>query len=345
MATVPQSKNTTGWELFTDRQPRRRCIMKALLHAVVVAVSVASVADVCAQGFPSKPVRIIVGSNVGSGSDAPMRIVAGPLGAMWKQQIVVENRVSAGGVVATEIVAKAAPDGHTLLVCSAGTHGISPVLNKKLPYDYVKDFTFISRLSATANALIVNPALPAKSVKEFVDYAKANPGKIQYGSSGVGYSPHLTMELLKSMAGINLIHASTSAISEEVTSGRVMAAFNNIPPAIPLAKAGRVRILAVTSPKRNAQLPDVPTMIESGFAGFEVIFWNGICGPAGVPKPIVSKINADLGKVLAMPETQKRFAEQGIDPTPSTPEQFAAFVRAENARWTKAAKSAGLEPQ
>jgi tripartite-type tricarboxylate transporter receptor subunit TctC len=319
--------------------------MKALLHAVVVAVSVASVADVCAQGFPSKAVRVLVGTSVGSASDAPMRIVAGPLGAIWKQQIVVENRVSAGGIIATETVAKAAPDGHTLLVCSVGTHGVSPALNKKLPYDYIKDFTFISRLSGTANALIVNPALPARSVKEFVDYAKANPGKIQYGSSGVGYSPHLAMELLKSMAGINLIHASMSAIAEEVTSGRVMAGFTNVPPAIPLARAGKVRILAVTSTSRNAQLPEVPTMIESGFAGFEISVWNGICGPAGLPKPIVAKINTDLGKVLAMPDTQKRFAEQGIDVTPSTPEQFAALVKAENARWTKAAKSAGLLPQ
>ncbi len=319
--------------------------MNVLMRSVAIAVSVAAIGEVYAQGFPSKPVRVLVGTTVGSASDAPMRIVAGPLGTMWKQQIVVENRVSAGGVVATEIVAKAAPDGHTLLVCSVGTHGVSPALNKKLPYDYIKDFTFISRMSGTANALIVNPALPAKSVKEFVDFAKANPGKIQYGSSGIGYSPHLAMELLKSMAGINLIHASMSAIAEEVTSGRVMAGFTNVPPAIPLAKAGKVRILAVTSTKRNVQLPDVPTMIESGFAGFEIIVWNGICGPAGVPKPIVSKINTDLGKVLAMPDTQRRFAEQGIEATPSTPEQFAAFVKAENARWTKAAKSAGLEPK
>jgi tripartite-type tricarboxylate transporter receptor subunit TctC len=322
--------------------------MKALLHTVVVAVSVASVAEVYAQGFPSKPVRVVVTANVGSAGDAPTRIVAGPLTELWKQQVVVENRVSPGGIVAAEIVSKAAPDGHTLLVCGASTHGIAPVLYKKLPYDYIKSFSFISRMGGVANVLIVNPAFPAKSVKEFVDYAKANPGKIQYGSSGVGNSPHLSMELFRSMAGLNLIHVPTGpgqTAPQEVASGSVMATFANMTGGLPLVKSGKVRALAVTSVKRNAQLLDVPTMIESGFAGFEVIVWSGICGPAGVPKPIVAKINTDLGKVLAMPETQKRFAEQGIDPTPSTPEQFAAFVRAENARWTKAAKSAGLEPQ
>lgn len=322
--------------------------MNVLLRSVAIAVSVASVADVCAQGFPSKSVRMLVGSNVGSAGDAPMRIVAGPLSEMWKQQIVVENRVSPGAIVATEIVAKAAPDGYTLLVCSAGSHGIAPVLNKKLPYDYIKDFTFISRMGGVANVLIVHPAVPAKSVKEFVDYAKANPGKIRYSSSGVGNSPHLAMELLRSMASISLVHVPAGpgqVAGQEVANGNVMATFSNITGGIPMAKAGKVRALAVTSVKRNTQLPDVPTMIESGFAGFEVIVWSGICGPAGVPKPIVSKINTDLGKVLAMPDTQKRFAEQGIEVTTSTPEQFAAFVKAENVRWVKAAKSAGLQPQ
>lgn len=322
--------------------------MKVLLRSVAVAVSVASTVDVYAQGFPSKPLRVLVGSSVGSAGDAPIRIVAGPLGDLWKQQIVVENRISAGGVAAAEIVAKATPDGHTLLVCSAGTHGISPVLNKKLPYDYLKDFAFISRIGGVANVLIVHPTVPAKSVKEFVDYAKANPGKMQYMSSGVGNSPHLSMELLKSMAGINVVHIQAGpgqVAPQEVAAGNVMATFANLTSGIPLAKASKVRALGVTSTKRNAQLPDVPTMIESGFAGFEITAWSGICGPAGVPKPIVAKIHADLNKALAMPDTQKRFAEQGIDVTPSTPEQFAAFVKAENARWTKAAKSAGLEPK
>lgn len=284
---------------------------------------------------------------VGAG-DVALRIVAGPLREIWKQQIVVENRIDAGGVVAAEIVAKATPDGHTLLICSAGTHGIAPVLYKKLPYDYIRDFTFIARLGGVPNVLIVNPSLPAKSVQVFVDYAKANPGKIRYGSSGVGNSPHLSMELFRFMAGINLVHVPAGPgqlAPQEVASGSVMAAFANATSGIPLAIAGKARALAVTSAKRSPHLPDVPTLIESGFAGFEVIVWSGICGPAGLPKPIVSKINTDLGKVLALQDTHKRFSEQGIEVTLSTPEQFAASVKAENARWTTAVKSAGLEPK
>lgn len=322
--------------------------MKVFFFFVAVVLSLALPGEVRAQTYPSKPVRMLVGSNVGSGPDATIRAVAGPLSDMWKQQVVVENRPSPGGVAAAEIVAKATPDGHTLLMCSVATHGIGPVLNKKLPYDYIKDFTAISRIGAVPNALIVNPSLPAKSVKEFVAHAKTNPGKIQYGSSGVGNSPHLSMELFRSMAGINLVHVPAAPgrlAPQEVASGGVMAAFSNLPNVIPLAKTGKVRALAVTSAKRSAQLPEVPTMIESGFAGFEVTVWSGVCAPAGLPKTIVSKINADLGKVLSLPDTQKRFAEQGAEVTSSTPDQFAAFIKAEYARWAKAAKSAGVEPK
>jgi tripartite-type tricarboxylate transporter receptor subunit TctC len=322
--------------------------MNVIAFTIAVVLSLAALGEAGAQAFPSKPVRLIVGSSVGSGPDATIRGIAGPLGEMWKQQVVVENRPSPGGIAAAEIVAKATPDGHTLLMCSVGTHGIAPVLNKKLPYDHVKDFTPISRIGAVANGLIVNPSLPAKSVKEFVAHAKANPGKIQYGSSGVGNSPHLSMELFRSMAGINLVHVPVppgQSAPQEVAGGRVMAAFSNMPNVIPLARSGKARALAVTSAKRNAQLPDVPTMIESGFAGFEVTVWSGVCGPARLPKAVVAKINADLGKVLGLPDTQKRFAEQGAEVTSSTPDQFAAFIKAENARWAKAAKSAGVEPK
>jgi tripartite-type tricarboxylate transporter receptor subunit TctC len=322
--------------------------VKIIAYTIAVASSVACFAEAGAQAFPNKPVRVVVGSSAGSGPDATIRGMAGPLGEMWKQQIVVENRMSPGGITAAEIVAKANADGHTLLMCSIGSHGIGPVMYKKLPYDYIKDFTPISRIGAVPNVLIVNPSLPAKSVKELVAHAKANPGKINYGSSGVGNSPHLSMELFKSMAGINLVHVPTPPerlTPQEVVAGRVMLGFSNAPNATPLAKSGKVRALAVTSAKRNAQLPDVPTMIESGFAGYEVSVWSGVCGPAKLPKAIVSRINADMGKVLSLPDTQKRFAEQGADVTHSTPEQFAAFMKAENARWTKAAKSAGLQPQ
>lgn len=320
--------------------------MKAFVFTVAAVVSMVSLAEAQAQPYPARPVRLILGSNVGSGPDSTLRVVAGPLGDMWKQQVVVENRPGPGGVAAAEIVAKSAPDGHTLLMCSIASHGIAPVLNKKLPYDYLKDFTPIARLGAVANGLLVSPSLPATTVKELVAHVKANPGKFQYASSGVGNSTHLSMELFKSMAGISLEHVAVPPgrlASEEVPAGRVLTAFGNMPNVIRQAKAGKVRALAVTSAKRNAQLPDVPTMIESGFAGFEVTVWSGVCAPAGLPQAIVGKINSDVAKVLSMPDTQKRYAEQGAETEPSTPEQFAAFIRAENVRWTKAAKSAGLE--
>jgi len=322
--------------------------MKISIFFAAVTLSLAALGEVRAQAYPTKPVRMVVGSNVGSGPDATIRAVAGPLSDMWKQQVVVENRPSPGGVAGAEIVAKAAPDGYTLLMCSIGTHGIGPVLRKKLPYDHIKDFTPIASIGAVANGLIVTPSLPAKSVKELVAHANANPGKLQYSSSGVGNSPHLSMEMFRSMAGIKLVHvpAPPGQLSfEEVASGRAAAAFSNMPNVLRMTKAGRVRVLAVTSAKRSPQLPDIPTMIESGFAGFEVTVWSGVCGPARVAKPVVSKINTDLGKVLAMPDTQKRYAEQGAEITSSTPQQFAAFIKAENARWAKAAKSAGVEPK
>jgi len=322
--------------------------MKILFLVAAVMLFLASLGEVRAQAYPTKPVRMVVGSNVGSGPDATIRAVAGPLSDMWKQQVIVENRPSPGGVAGAAIVAKATPDGYTLLMCSVGTHGIGPVLHKKLPYDYIKDFTPITTIGAVANGLVVEPSLPVKSVKELVAYAKANPGKLHYSSSGVGNSPHLSMELFRSMAGIKLVHVSAppgQTSFEEIASGRASAAFSNMPNAIRMTKAGRVRVLAVTSAKRNSQLPEIPTMIESGFPGFEVTVWSGICGPARLTQPIVSKINADLRKVLAMPDTQKRYAEQGAEITSSTPQEFAAFIKAENARWAEAAKSAGVEPK
>lgn len=331
-----------------SRMPEGRNVMKAIVFTVAAVVSMVSLAEAQAQPYPARPVRLIVGSNVGSGPDSNIRIVAGPLGDMWKQQIVVENRPGPGGVAAAEIVAKSTPDGHTLLMCSTGSHGIAPVLNKKLPYDYLKDFTPIARLGAVANGLFINPSLREKTLKEFVVHVKANPGKFQYASSGVGNTPHLSMELFKSMAGISLQHVAMrpgQRSYEEVAAGRVLTAFGNMPNVIPEAKAGKVRVLAVTSIKRNAQLPDVPTMIDSGIADVEVTVWSGVCAPAGLPKALVAKINSDLAKVLNMPETQRRYAEQGAEITPSTPEQFVAFIKAENVRWTKAAKSAGLEPK
>ena len=301
-----------------------------------------------AQAYPTKPVRLVVAGTPTGASGTAAAVVAPILSETWKQEVVVENRSSAGGIVGADIVAKATPDGYTLLACSIASHGIGPAVNKKLPYDHIKDFAPISRIGTLPNVLIVHPSVPAKSVKEFLAHAKANPGKIQYASSGVGNSPHLAMELLRSMTGINVVHMQVGRDREtnaEVMSGRAMAAFSNVTAVLPHAKAGKLRALGVTSAKRSPQLPDVPTFIESGVAGFEVTVWSGLCAPAAVPKATITKINGDVVKVLKMAETQKRLAERGVDAAPSSPGEFAAFIKSETARWAKVVKSAGIEPK
>jgi len=301
-----------------------------------------------AQAYPTKPVRLVVAGTPTGASGTAAAVVAPILSETWKQEVVVENRSSAGGIVGADIVAKATPDGYTLLACSIASHGIGPAVNKKLPYDHIKDFAPISRIGMLPNVLIVHPSVPAKSVKEFLAHAKANPGKIQYASSGVGNSPHLAMELLRSMTGINVVHMQVGRDREtnaEVMSGRAMAAFSNVTAVLPHAKAGKLRALGVTSAKRSPQLPDVPTFIESGVAGFEVTVWSGLCAPAAVPKATITKINGDVVKVLKMAETQKRLAERGVDAAPSSPGEFAAFIKSETARWAKVVKSAGIEPK
>lgn len=321
--------------------------MKTAVLAVAATLSLASIGDARSQSYPSKPVRLVAGS-AGSPSAIAGQNIAAPLSEMWKQPVIVENRAGAGNIPSAELVAKATPDGYTLLICSIATHGISPVLYKKLPYDHVKDFAPISRLGTVPNVLLVHPSVPAKSMNEFIAYAKANPGKIQYGATGVGQSGHLAMELFRSMAGINVVFVPLGAgrpTLDELVAGRIKATFGNLPGVPALVKDGKVRALAVSSPKRHPQLPDVPTVAESGLPGFEVAVWSGLCAPAATPKPVLTKITADVAKVLGMPETQKRFAARGIDVAPLTPEKFAAFIKADNARWAKAAKEAGIQPQ
>lgn len=301
-----------------------------------------------AQSFPTKPVRLLVGGGAGGAGDTAARITAPKLGEIWGQQVVVDHRPAAGGIIAAGMVAKAASDGHTLLLCTIATHGIGPAVNKKLPYAYIKDFAPISRIGSVPNILLVHQSVPAKSLKEFISYAKASPGKLRYASTGAGNSPQLTMELLKTRAGINVAHVllpPDGQANDELVGARVTANITNVTAALRLAKSDKVRSLAVTSAKRHAMVPDVPTFIESGFTDFEVTVWSGICAPAATPKAIITKINADMVKLLKMAEPRKAFAEQGIDVASSTPEQFAAFIKSESVRWAQAAKAAGIEPK
>ena len=322
--------------------------VRFVLLLLTLILSPVAVAAERAQGFPSKPVRVMVGYVPGGGVDTAARLVAAALNELWGITVLVDNRGGAAGQIATEITAKSSPDGYTVMLCQIASHAITPA-RLKLPYDHIRDFTFISMIGSTPNVFMVHPSMPAKSLREFIAHAKANPGKISFGSSGVGASPHLSIELLKIMTGINIVHVpykGAAAALTDVMGGQIPASVGNLPGG-PLAaiKSGRVRALGVTSAKRNKQAPDVPTFDESGVSGYDVSSWYGICAPAGLPKPVLAKFNAGLVGVLSGGTLRQRLEEQGVEVTPSTPEQFVAHVRSETVKWAKVVKEANLGPE
>ena len=297
-----------------------------------------------AQNYPARPLRLIVPTAPGGGTDFTGRLVAAKLSETMGQQVVVENRGGGGGSVGADNAAKATPDGYTLLLGSIATHAVNPALYKKLPYDHLKDFAPVSLIGTVPTALVVHPSVPVKSMQEFITYAKANPGKINYGSSGVGSPPHLSMELLRSMTGINLVHVPYKGAGPalaDLLGGQVQAMCTSLAGLINFVKSGRVRALGVTTAKRNPQLPDVPTIVESGIPGYEVTIWYAVFAPVATPKAIVDKLNAEMVKALNSSEMKERMALQGMDPAPSTPAELTAFVKAESAKWAKVAKDSG----
>lgn len=312
--------------------------------ALLIAGLFAATALVHAQSYPSRPLRLIVPTAPGGGTDFTGRLVAAKLSESLGQQVVVENRGGGGGSVGADNAAKSTPDGYTLLLGSIATHAVNPALYKKLPYDHLKDFAPVSLIGTVPNAMVVHPSVPVKSMQEFITYAKANPGKINYGSSGVGSPPHLSMELLRSITGINLVHVPYKGAGPalaDLLGGQVQAMCTSLAGLINFIKSGRVRALGVTTAKRNPQLPDVPTIVESGVPGYEVTIWYGVFAPVATPKAIVQKLNAEMIKALNSPEMKERMALQGMDPAPSTPAELAAFVKAETVKWAKAAKDSG----
>ena len=299
------------------------------------------------QANPNKPGRLLVGFAPGGGVDVTARIVAAKLSEIWGQQLVVDNRAGAGGTIATDIAAKSPPDGYSLLLCGIWSHGVAPSLYKKLPYDHYRDFAPVSLIGTTPNVLVVNPNVPVKSVSEFIAYTKANDGKVSIAHPGAGSSPHMTLELFRLTTGVNVVpvpYKGGAPALVDLLGGHIPAMFDNMSTQLSVIKSGRTRALAVTSPKRTSHLPDVPTMMEAGVQ-LDVTVWYGLCAPAAVPKTIVAKLNADLHKALNSPDVQLRLTEQGVDPAPSTPEQFAAFIRAETEKWAKVVKEAGVPQQ
>ena len=315
-----------------------------LVTAVLVTAALVTAAQ-AAENYPSKPGRLILPFGPGASTDIIGRIFAQRFSEAWGQTLVVDNRPGAAGIIGTETAARAAPDGYTIL-----TYGINQAitsgLHNKLPYNHLRDFTLISLYATMPNILCITPSLPATNVSEFVKFVKASPGKHKYASSGVGASPHLTMELFKSMTGIDLIHVPYKVASQgylDVIAGQVQGFFFNLPGPLPHVKAGRLRALAVTSAKRAEQVPNIPTIIESGIPGFEVTVWQGYAVPKATPQGYVTKIHGAMLKALDSPELRQRFFDAGVAAAPTTPEAFRTFVEAETARWQKVITVSGAK--
>jgi tripartite-type tricarboxylate transporter receptor subunit TctC len=303
-------------------------------------------ASASAQSYPAKPVRVVVPFAAGGAVDLLTRVLADKLGSALGQPIVVEPVVGAGGNIGATQVAKAAPDGYTLLMATTGTHTINPGLYKNMPFDAEKDFAPITEIASVPNLLVVNPSVPATSVKELVALAKAQPGKLSFASFGHGTSNHLSGELFKAVAGIDVLHVPYKNAPQavlELVGGQVAFAFVNAPLALPQVRAGKLRALAVTGAKRSPAVPDLPTMAEAGLPDFVVESWYGLMAPAGTPEPVLRKLHDETVKVLAAPELSEAFRKQGADVVTTTPQQFAEAIARERRLWSEVIRKSGAK--
>jgi tripartite-type tricarboxylate transporter receptor subunit TctC len=317
---------------------------RTLLQAAPALLGLPGLAQAQAA-YPSKPIRYIVPVSAGGGSDMVGRTLTERWGTVLKQSFIVDNQGGGGGVIACQTTARAAPDGYTLMQGYVATHGTSPA-TRKLPYDAIKDFTPIGMIGGTPNVLVVDARLPIKTVKEFIDYVRKNPGKISYGSAGQGSLTHLTMELFKIQINSFMVHIPYRGVAPAFTDligGQTQAMFPGLAAAMPHIRSGRVRPLAVTGLQRHPQLKDIPTLDESGFKGFDAQQWYGVVGPAGMPPAIVKQLNDTLATVLRAPDMREKLAIEAIEPTVMTPEQFADFIRKDIARWTKVARERNIQ--
>jgi tripartite-type tricarboxylate transporter receptor subunit TctC len=322
--------------------------MKGLLLRAMASVAIATFASLaCAQtAYPSKPVRLVVPFPAGGTTDILARAVAQRLTETTGQSFVVDNRAGAGGNIGADQVAKAPPDGYTLLMGTVGTHAINASLYAKMPYDHVRDFAPIILVAGVPNVLVVNPALPVNSVQELIAYGKANPGKLNFASSGNGTSIHLSAELFKTMTGVQMAHVpykGSAPALVDLAGGQVQLMFDNLPSALALIKAGKLKALAVTSLQRSTVLPDVPTLAESGLPGFEASSWFGLLAPAGTPKDILAKISGEVAKWLATPEAKEKLAAQGAIPAGLPSDEFARHIATETVKWQKVVKDSGAK--
>ncbi len=321
-------------------------ILSSFRHGAAILALALAWAPADAQDYPSRPIRMIVPFAAGGILDIVARAVGERLSTTLGQQIVVDNRGGAGGAIGTEIAARAARDGYTLLTGHIGTHAINPSVYPRLGYDPVRDFAPITLAAVFPLGLFVHPSVPAQSVRELVDLAKAKPGQINFASAGNGGPTHLAGELLKALARIDIVHVpykGNAAALNDLVAGRAHLFFSNLVTALPHSRAGRLRALAVSTAKRSQLAPELPTVAESGVPGYDLTNWVGMFAPAATPRPIVTRLNREMGSILSAADLKQRFGAQGVDLVSTTPEEFGAFIRSEIAKWRKVVKEAGVQ--
>ncbi len=326
-----------------------RCSTKAMLASLLVAAISAITLEIAhaAHDYPVKPIRFLVGFTPGGSSDSVARIVGQKLAARFGQQVVVDNRGGASGNIAAELVAKSAPDGYTLLLATPGSMTIAPVLKRQLPFDVDRDFVPLSLVASTAAILLTLPNGPA-SVRDLIERAKAAPGKLNYASSGYGSSNHLAAELFKIMAGVNIVHVPYKGSGQTMPallSGEVQLMFGPIVPALPHVRSGRLKALGVTGGKRTLAAPDVPTIGEAGLPGYAIDSWYGVATQARTPETIVKKLATEIRAIVALPDVSAWLVREGCDPVGNTPGEFASYIKAERAKWSKVAATAQIKPE
>ncbi len=321
---------------------------RTFLKAAGAAAATAALPSALAQTYPAKSIRMIIPFPPGGATDIVGRVLAQKLGDQLGQSVVVENRPGAGGAIGSEMTAKAAPDGYTIQMATVSTHSIGPALNPKTPYDVKRDFAPVIHLANTPNVLIASPVLPINNLKELIAYAKANPGKLNFSSSGNGTIVHMTGEMFKMETGTFIVHIpykGTALAIPDLIAGQIAFMFDNLSSALPHIKGGKVKTLGVSQLKRSPLLPDVPTMDEAGLKGFESNTYFGVFAPAGTPVPIVQRLNAEINKALQAPDFRERLAANGAEPAGGTPEQFARVIERETAKYAAVIKRAGIKPE
>lgn len=323
--------------------------LTGVLSALATVLATAFAAPVAqAETFPARPIRIVVGFPTGGAPDTLARIVSEKISPSWGQPVVVDNKPGAGGNIGAEAVARAPGDGYTLALGTVGTHSINGAVYSKLPYDMVKDFAPVILLATTPNVLVVHPGVPAKTTAELIALAKSKPGALTFGTPGIGTSPHVAGELFNTMAGVKITHVpykGRAMAIPDLLGGHITMMFDNLPSALPVIKEGKLRALGVTSLKRSASAPDIPTLAEQGLNGFQADSWFAIFVPATTPKDVVAKLNTELNRIFTLPDVQAKLKTLGLDPVLGTPEALASFQKAEIAKWAKVVKDSGTTPQ